>query len=186
MITLLRTRRSIRRYSGKPVGKKARGLLVEALLRAPSSRNNQPWDFIVVDDRELLAKLAEAKEHGSNFLKGAALGIVVCADSAKSDVWIEDCSIASILVQLTAQSLGLGSCWIQIRNRMHHERTTSEEYIQGILGLPKGIKVVSIISIGHPDEVRKPVPKTKLDYARVRYNTYSVQYPSAGKKLPGT
>ncbi len=174
MIELLRKRRSIRKYTGEAVSRQAQELLVEALLRSPSSRNINPWEFVVVDDRELLAKLSMAKEHGSAFLKQAALGIVVCADSTKSDVWIEDCSIASVLVQTVALSLGLGSCWIQIRNRRHDARTTAETYIRGLLGLPEQITVESIISIGHPDEARQPLAADKLQYGKVRRNHYSV------------
>jgi nitroreductase len=184
MIDLLRKRRSIRKYAGKSVDKKSLGLLIEALLRAPSSRNSKPWEFIIIDEPELLSQLSEAKEHGSQFLRGAALGIVVCADSTKSDVWVEDCSIASILVQMVAQSLGLGSCWIQIRKRKHNEKKTSEQYIQKILALPKRLKVETIMSIGHPAETKKPVAKRALEYDRVRYNHYSVQYPSGKKKQP--
>ena len=55
-------------------------------------------------------------------LETAPLAVVICADETLNDAWIEDCSIASILLQLTAQSIGLGSCWIQIRNRMYSEK----------------------------------------------------------------
>jgi nitroreductase len=176
MIELLRKRRSIRKYTGESIDEKSLELLIEALLRAPSSRNIKPWEFIVVDDPELLSKLSEAKEHGSHFLRAAQLGIVVCADSTKSDVWVEDCSIASILVQMAAVSLGLGSCWIQIRNRRFSEKKTSEKYIREILGLPKHIKIESIISIGHPGETRKPVAKSELLYTKVKRNHYSESY----------
>jgi nitroreductase len=176
MIKLLRKRRSIRKYTCKSVDRKSLELLIEALLRAPSSRNIKPWEFIVVDDPELLSKLSEAKEHGSQFLRAAQLGIVVCADRTRSDVWIEDCSIASILVQMAAASLGLGSCWIQIRNRRFNEKKTSEKYIRELLGLPKHIKVESIISIGHPGETRKPIGKSELQYAKVKRNHYSESY----------
>lgn len=185
MINLLRKRRSIRKYSEKPVDRKSLGLLIEAILRSPSSRNIKPWEFIIVDDRELLSKLSEAKEHGSQFLKNAALGIVVCADSTQSDVWIEDCAIASILAQMTALSLGLGSCWIQIRNRKHAGKKSSERYIQEILGLPRHIKVESIMSIGYPAETKKPVPKSKLDYHKVKRNHYSDSYASGKRKAAG-
>lgn len=173
MIDLLRKRRSIRAYTGEPVGREAVELLLEALLRAPSSRGIDPWEFILVDDRETLTRLSAAKQHGSDFLKGAALGIVVCADSTKSDVWVEDCSIASILVQMTALSLGLGSCWIQIRNRQHDRDTTSEQYIQELLGLPGHVTVESIISIGHPAEKRRPLSAGSLEYGKVRHNSYA-------------
>jgi len=170
MIELLRKRRSIRKYTGKAIDKGSLDILIEALLRSPTSRNNQTWEFIVVDNPELLSRLSKSTEHGSSFLEKAAVGIVVCADSTKSDVWIEDCAIAAILVQMTAQSLGLGSCWIQIRNREHDKKSTAEEYIRELLTIPENIMVESIISIGYPDEVREPVPKSNLDYQKVRYN----------------
>jgi nitroreductase len=172
MIDLLRTRRSIRKYSKTPVDPKQIDLLKEALLRSPSSRGINPWEFIFVDDPALLGKLSCAKQQGAEFLKDAKLGIVVCADESKSDVWVEDCAIASILVQMTAHSLGLGSCWIQIRLRNHDETTTSEKYIQQLLGIPEKIKVASIISIGHPDEIKRPHPESELDYGKIRRNYF--------------
>ncbi len=172
MIELVRKRRSMRAYTPEPVDRQSLDLLVETLLRAPSSRNINPWQFIVVDDRDLLKKLSTAKAHGSAFLKGAALGIVICADSTKSDVWVEDCSIASILVQMVAESLGLGSCWIQIRLRPHDADSTAEAYIQELLGLPEHVKVESIVSIGHPKERRQPLRADELQYDKVKHNSY--------------
>jgi len=177
MINLLRTRRSIRKYTQTPIDKKSVEVLAEALLRSPTSRNNKSCEFVMVDDRELLSKLSKTREHGSQHLLGAPLGVVICADSTKSDVWVEDCSIASILVQVTAHSLGLGSCWIQVRNRNHTDTMTAEQYIQGLLGLPEHIKVESMISIGHPDETKKPVAKNELEYGKIRHNRYPEQYP---------
>lgn len=156
-------------------------LLIEALLRAPSSRNINPWEFIVVDDPTLLTRLSAVKEHGSAFLKHAPLGIVICADSTKSDVWVEDCSIAAILLQMTAVSLGLGSCWIQIRNRRHDEASTAEAYIRSLLGLPAQINVESIISIGHPAEKREPLPAEALEYAKVKHHHYARTWRKAPK-----
>ena len=172
MIELLRARRSIRQYTDKAIEPEKIEILKEAVLRSPSSRNFDPWEFIFVDDRELLKKLSSAKEHGSKFLENATLGIVICGDGEKSDVWIEDCSIASILVQMVAQSLGLGSCWIQIRKRMHDERTTSEEYIRNLLDVPVHVHVESIIAIGYPAETREPLPREKLKDEKVRFNRY--------------
>jgi len=179
MIDLLRGRRSIRKYTDQPVDRPTIDLLLEAALRAPSSRNKKPWKFIVVDDPELLASLSTAKAYGSAFLRQAPLGIVVCADSTKSDVWIEDCAIAALLIQLEGQSLGLGSCWIQIRTRPHSENVTAESFIQGQLGLPEQIKVAAIISIGYPDETKTPVPANDLDYHNVSYNRYGSANPES-------
>ena len=172
MIELLRNRRSIRKYTDKSIDPDKIELLKEAVLRSPSSRNFDPWEFIFVDDREILRQLALCKPHGVKFLEHAALGIVICADEQKSDVWVEDCSIASILVQMVAQSIGLGSCWIQIRKRAYDETTTSEDYIKDLLNLPGHMKVESIISLGYPAETREPVPKESLKYEKIRLNSY--------------
>lgn len=150
--------------------------ILEAILRSPSSRGIDPWEFVVVDDRELLERLSRAKIHGSSFLAGAPLGIVVCADTRKSDVWIEDCSIASIIAQLTAQSLGLGSCWIQIRNRMHDRSTTSEEYVRSLLGIPDHVAVLSIVAIGHPAETRRGKSARHLDRSKLRHDRYDTPF----------
>ena len=172
MIELLRNRRSIRKYTEKLIEPEKIEILKEALLRSPSSRGFDPWEFIFVDNREFLKQLASCKPHGASFLEGAVLGVVSCADEKKSDVWIEDCSIASILVQMVAQSIGLGSCWIQIRNRDFDDQLTSEDYIRKLLNIPSGLKVESIIAIGYPAEKKEPVLRESLKYEKVRMNGY--------------
>jgi nitroreductase len=167
MLEILRKRRSIRRYKGKEIEPEKIDLLKEAALRAPSSRAIKPWSFVFVTDRSMLEKLSQAKEDGSSFLKDAGLGVVVYADENESDVWIEDCSIASIILQLAALGLDLGSCWIQIRNRMHNDERSSEDYIRGLLELPKNMRVESIISIGYPDEDKLPIPGDQLGYHKI-------------------
>ncbi len=172
MIELLRKRRSIRVYEDRKIEPENIEILKETLLRSPSSRNINPWEFIFVDDKELLKKLSKAKEHGSGFLEDAALGIIVCGDEKRSDVWVEDCSIASILVQMVAQSMNMGSCWIQIRNRMHTKDITSEAYIQELFHIPKNINVESVISIGYPAEKKPGVPKEKLQLNKIKTNRF--------------
>ena len=114
MLNLLYKRRSIRKYKTTKLDSGTVQLLIKAALLSPSSRGFQPWQFVVVDDIEVLSLLASSKK-GAGFLKDAALGIVILADPTKSDVWVEDASIAATILHLTAESLGLGSCWIQIR-----------------------------------------------------------------------
>jgi nitroreductase len=84
-----------------------------------------------------------------------------------SDVWIEDCSIAAIIVHLAAVSLGLGGCWIQIRNRRHDAESTSEEYVRKILGLAHPLRVLAIIAVGLPAEVTAGHPFESLDHGKV-------------------
>lgn len=173
MIDLVRKRRSIRKFTEEPISQQDRDLLAEALLRSPTSRNFRPLEFVFVDDPQLLAALSTAKPHGAGFLKEAALAIVICADETKSDVWVEDCSIAAILLQMTAQSLGLGSCWAQIRLRNHNEKLSAEQFVQKTLQLPEKMRVDMIIGIGHPDEKREPLPVDELNYGKVHYNKFT-------------
>jgi nitroreductase len=172
MIDIFRKRRTIRKYTSRPVDVEDRKILQEALLRSPSSKNINPWEFIFVDEHETIEKLKDCKPHGAAPLKTAPLAVVVCADETKNDVWIEDCSIASILLQLTAQSLNLGSCWIQIRNRMHSESVSSEEYIRGLLNIPEQYRIVSIITIGYPETPRPGKPSEELQYEKIRINRF--------------
>lgn len=172
MIELLRSRRSVRRYQDRAIEERHLDTLKEAVLRAPSSRAINPWTFVFVDDRELLAGLSRAKEHSSAFLKNAALGIVVCGDETKSDVWVEDCAIVSLVAHLTAHSLGLGSCWVHIRNRAHSKGRAAEEYVRELLGIPANLKVEAIIAVGYPAENPAPIPKEKLDYRKIVINRF--------------
>jgi nitroreductase len=171
-LSLIQRRRSIRKYSDKPVGTEKIDALVEAALRAPSSRGFNPWEFVVVTEKGLLEKLSTAKPHGASFLKNAALGIVVCADSEKCDVWVEDASIASIFIHLAAESIGLGSCWIQIRKRMHDQTISAQAYIRSLLNIPKNLNVESIVAIGYPAEKKPPHRKEDLQYKKVHYDLY--------------
>ena len=172
LLSLVQKRRSIRQYLEKPVEKEKIELLIEAALRSPSSRGFNPWEFIVLTDRDLLAKLSKAKPHGASFLKNAPLGIVVCADPEKCDVWVEDASIASIFLHLAAASLELGSCWIQIRMRMHDQTKTAQKYVQELLNIPENLNVESMIAIGYPAESKPPHRKENLPYEKVYYNEY--------------
>ena len=171
-IDLIRKRRSIRKYQDREVEKEKIDLILEAALRSPSSRSLNPWEFVVVKDRELIKKLSKAKEHGSSFLRSAPLAVVVCADPERCDVWVEDCSIASIIIQLQAQDLGLGSCWVQIRKRMHDGQKTAEEYVRDVIGIPGNIVVESIIGIGYPAEDKPPHPFDSLQFDKVHYDKF--------------
>ncbi len=171
-IDLIRKRRSIRKYQDREVEKEKIDLIVEAALRSPSSRSLNPWEFVVVTDRELIKKLSEAKEHGSSFLRSAPLAVVVCADPQRCDVWIEDCSIASIIIQLQAQDLGLGSCWVQIRKRMHQSGIPAEQYVKELLGIPEDMVVESIIGIGYSSEEKLPHPYSSLQFEKVHYDRF--------------
>ena len=167
MLEILRVRRSIRRYKDRQIEEEKMEQLKEAALRAPSSRGINPWRFVFVTDKTMLEKLSSSKESGSSFLKDAALGVVVAAKQGESDVWVEDCSIASIILQLAGCSLDLGSCWIQIRNRRHSSSMSAEDYVKQTLSLPDEFLVECIISFGYPDEVKRPVAAADLEKNKI-------------------
>jgi nitroreductase len=169
---LIRNRRSVRQFLDQPVEPEKIEALVEAALRAPSSRGLNPWEFILVDNRDQLAALAAAKPHGASFLARAPLGIVVCADPQRCDVWVEDCSIAVIFVQLMAASLGLGSCWIQIRKRQHASGKPARDHIAEQLHLPSHLEVEAMVAIGYAADTKKPHPASSLLFEKVHHRTY--------------
>ena len=175
-MSLIRKRRSIRQFQDAAVEKEKVDLLVEAALRSPSSRGVTPWHLVVVTDPGMLERLSRAKPHGSAFLKDAALGIAVCADTTKSDVWVEDASIATFMIQLAAESLGLGSCWIQIRERMHDQTQTAQGYMAGILQVPSGVMVEAMVAVGYPAETKPPRPAAELPYSQVHGGMFGTSF----------
>lgn len=183
-LDLIAKRRSIRKYQRREIAPETLEALVEAALNAPSSRGFNPWELVVATDKNLLSKLSRAKEHGSSFLAGAAAGVVVCADSSKSDVWVEDAAIVSVFIQLAAASLGLGSCWIQIRERMHDAAETAEDYVRKVLGIPSFLKVESIVALGYPDEEKPPRSRESLPYEKVHAGSYGHPFPMGKHPKP--
>ncbi len=172
MLELLRTRRSVRKYTDQPVAPDKVALLEEAVLRAPSSRGRNPWQFVFVTERATLDELSRTKPHGSSFLRGATLAIVVCGDEQKCDVWVEDCSITAFIAHAAAHSLGLGSCWVQLRNRPHDDQTSAEQFVQQLLGIPPHLRVLAIVGIGYPAEKKSGHDRAKLDESKIHRERY--------------
>lgn len=169
---LLKSRRSIRKFQNKEVEREKIETILKSALLSPSSRGRRPWNFIAVTNKELLEKISQCREQNSQFLAGAPLGIVVIADTEVSDVWIEDTSIASVIIQLSAQYQGLGSCWIQVRERFQSSDIKAENYIKEVLGIPAKYSVECIIAIGYPTEEKRPYDEDELQYDKIHYNRY--------------
>jgi nitroreductase len=172
MLEILQKRRSIRQFQQRPVDPGTVELLLEALLRAPSSRGRNPWEFVVVTDPGKLSSLARAKPHGAEFLAGAALAIVIAADPQRCDVWVEDCAVAATILQLSAASLGLGSCWAQIRLRPHGDGRPAEAYVREVVGLPEHLSVACIVGIGYPAETKAGHSRSTLAFDRIHREQY--------------
>jgi nitroreductase len=165
-IETIRARRSIRKFTQDEIEEEKINLLKEAVLRSPSSRNRNPWKFWFVQNTEIIKKLAQCKTSGSQLLDGAKLAVVIGGDENISDVWIEDCSITAIFVQLVAQSLGLGTCWVQVRGRQA-QKGSAQDYVKNLLNIEKNIQIASIIAVGYPDEIRKPLEFGELQFEKI-------------------
>jgi nitroreductase len=172
MIHILRNRRSVRVFEQRAVEVDKVEILKEALVRSPSSRSINPWEFIVVEEKQTLEALGRCKPHGASFLSGASLAVVILGNTEKSDTCIEDCSIAAITLQYTAESLGLSSCWCQVRLRSHVENHSSEAYVRETLGIPDNYQVECIIGIGYRGEDKSPHSSESLDWDKIRSNRF--------------
>ena len=172
---LLVSRHSIRRYTDEPISAEDVKTILEAALLAPSSKSVRPWQFILVEDKATLEKLAGCKTVATRPISACSLGVVVCASTEKTDMYIEDMSIAAAYMQLQATALGLGACWIQVRNRFAADGEDSETIVREILGIPEDIVVECIVTIGHPDEQRNPVDTAKLLWEKVHIGNWKSQ-----------
>ncbi|KAA6332778.1 FMN reductase [NAD(P)H] [termite gut metagenome] len=172
---LITKRRSMRKFTGEKLSQDQVVALLKATLMSPASKRANSWQFVVVEDKELLAQLSGFKEQSAAFIADAALAVVVLADPSVSDVWIEDASIASIMIQLQAEDLGLGSCWVQVRNRQTASGKPSEEFVRDLLHIPLPLQVLSVIAIGHRAMERKPFDEEHLQWEKVHLNRYGEQ-----------
>ena len=170
--SLVRRRRSIRQFTDEPLTKDEIKELMKAALMSPSSKSKRPWHFVVVDDKQDLESLSKCKPWGAQILQEAPLGIVVAVDTDKSEVWIEDGSVATTMLLLQAEAMGLGACWIQIRGRSFSDTVSSEDEVRRITGLPENMRIVSIVAVGHKGQERKEQDEEKLLWSQVHIGKF--------------
>ena len=148
---LVQKRRSHRKYTDEEIDADDLKLIIRAALMSPTSKNQRAWQFVVVDDKQDLEKLADAKNLGSQFLKDAPVAIVVLGDPMQNDCWVEDGSIAAASMQYQAEELGLGSCWMDI---------------------PDNLNCLCIIALGHWTDERREQSEDKLKWENVHLNKF--------------
>lgn len=167
IIDLLCTRRSIRKYTPKHVSEELVSEILKAGMYAPSARNQRPWHFIIVRDKETLKAITNVHPF-SGMLTQASLAIVVCADldlEQSEGYWVQDCAAATQNMLLAAHGLGLGSVWLGV-----HPREERSKGLKGLFKLNDRIMPFSIISIGYPAE-EKPLPD-RFDTSRIHYEKW--------------
>ena len=139
---LMHRRRSCRKFTNEKIDADELSMVLNAALISPSAKNRRSWHFVVVEDKETLEKLSECKESG-------AVAVVVLGNVAENDCWIEDCSIATLAMQLQAEDLGLGSCWVQVRNRGLNSGERGTDIVRGVLNIPEALDTLCILALGH-------------------------------------
>ena len=158
------TRRSIRRYTDQDVEPEKIEAILEAGMAAPSGKNGQPWDFIVLTRREILDEMAERLPY-AKMLREARVAIAVCADRTKSPYWYVDCSAAAENILLAAHALGLGAVWTATypyRDRM--------DVVKELCGLPGSYDSLCVIPVGYP--AREARPKDNFDAGKIHHEVY--------------
>jgi nitroreductase len=161
------TRRSVRDFKTEPVLECDLHDLLKAGMQAPSAKNEQPWHFVVIDQIDLLHSITEFHPH-SKMLLNAPLAILVCSDrklEKKRSSWLQDCSAATQNILLAAHAKGLGAVWLGIFPDA--DRVTG---IKNLLSLPKDIRPVSLIALGHP--VFVPQPEDRFKEERIHRNCW--------------
>lgn len=169
LLSLLLTRRSVRRYTGEPIPPEALQTVLTAGLLSPSSRSRRPWELVVVQDRATLEALSHCRQGSAQMLAGAGAAILVFARPAESDVWTEDCAILMSNLHLAAHSQGLGSCWIQGRLRQAEDGRTTEAFCRERLALPEDWALEAILSLGIPAESPPPHTLDEADWGKVHH-----------------
>lgn len=169
MLEIMRSRRSVRRYTDDKISDEQLKKIVSGALLAPSGHSKYPCEFIVVKNRELLKKMSRCRKGVAKMLEGAAAAVVVIADKNKSDTFVEDSCVAMMSMELVATSLGIGNCWIQVRNREAEDDSASEDYLRGILNFPEDFTCQAILSLGIPAKSPRARELDKLNFDKVFY-----------------
>lgn len=149
------TRRSVRKFDDKAIPQEVIDRLLHITLTAPSSRNSRSTRLMVVNDPEKVHRMAEMRDYGSGFLKGAPLAVIVMGDTSKSDMWEINASISATYLQLAVVDAGLQSCWVQIggrpRLKSNPEGEQAADFLRTFLPIPPTCEPLCAIAIGYSD-----------------------------------
>jgi nitroreductase len=157
---ILHSRRSVRRFDGRPVPREVVEGLLRLTLTAPSSKNTRSTRFMVIDSGETLERISQMRDFGSAFLSGVPCAVVVAGDAAASDLWLDNAAISATTLQYAAVEAGLGSCWVHVNERPQRREEpdgpTAEDHLRKFLPLPADWKPLCIVALGYPAEPTKP------------------------------
>ena len=166
MLDLIKQRRSIRVFTAEPVSEADTHQLLTAALLGPTAKGRKPLEYVVVRNKQTIAALKACKAAGS-LPDTTPLIIAILADTKVSDVWVEDASIAALLIHMQAEHMGLGCTWIQMRKRQSVAGGDSEAAVREVLGIPAQYGVLALMAIGHKGEHKTPYTDADADFGKV-------------------
>ena len=161
------TRRSVRSFTSKPIAKEIVEELLRAAMSAPSAGNEQPWQFVVIDDRKMLDRIIDVNPN-AKMCKEAQAAILVCGDTTKEKYpgfWVQDCSAAAQNILLAAHEKGIGSVWTGI-----YPIKERVEGFRRLLSLPENVIPFCLVPLGYPAKQMPQVDRFQKD--RVHHNVW--------------
>jgi nitroreductase len=167
ILETLINRRSIRKYKEKTVPREMILQIIKAGMYAPSARNQQPWQFIIIDQKETMKSIMQVHPYAS-MLNSASHAIIICGDQSKEiskGYWPVDCSAATQNILIAAHGTGLGAVWLGV-----YPRDDRMQGIINIMKLPKHIIPFALVPVGYPDEVKQT--PDRFDENRIHINQY--------------
>ena len=160
LLELLRRRRSCRKFSGKEVAPAIIENIISGVMTAPSSKNTRSTRLAVVRDRSIIESLGKTRTFGSSFVSEAPVVFIVMGDESASNLWRENCSISATILQLLAEDMGLGSCWVHVNDRQHNDEEpeggSAEDYIKGLIPQCTPYRIECVVAVGYPAASPKP------------------------------
>ena len=169
---LLLERHIIRRYTDRQISPEDVKTILEAGLLAPNSKSARSWQFVAVEDHNVMLELQKCKPVYATSLATAPFAVVVTTNPEESEAYIEDASVAAAFMHLQAAALGIGSCWVQVLGRYNAEGEESQNVVRELLGIPSNMVVVCIMTFGYSAETRKPVDPAKLKWEKVHIGSW--------------
>ncbi|MCS7102779.1 MAG: nitroreductase family protein [Candidatus Korarchaeum sp.] len=166
-LNLLLTRRSVRKFEGREVSDEDIRRMLDAARYAPSARNSQPWEFVVVKDKRLIEELGRVHKYAYPLLDAPLAIVVLCDPKASPTSYLVDCANATLYLMLAAHALGIGSVWIQ--------SLRDTESVNSIIGAPADRVPVAVLALGYPAESPSP-PKRKDLRELVHLNKYGSRW----------
>lgn len=167
LMEAIRTRRSIRKYEDTPISEEMVREMLDAAMMAPSAGNAQPWQFVVINERERLDAIKGLHPYVS-MVTQAQLGIIVCGDLSLekfAGYWVQDCSAAMQNMLLAIHGMGLGAVWTGI-----YPMQDRVDSFRAMFNLPDTVIPLGFVPIGYP--AQSPQSKSRFREDRIHYNTY--------------